>query len=237
LLFGKSEWPLMGLTEIKALRGIDWADFKGQGIQTFFFPDWELYRTNQAEMPYPLSWTRNRIAEAAKSTSDETLRDIADDCMTAIEQTYTWGIEYLKRETRLVKTPPSVGGANIYGYSPLAEQLFDFLEQQREDFLRSKDITPFDTSSMSVDLKETLDNIAQSQGMIAQILANQMKGRDNSVIEIPADVRAEAEKMSEQVASLVPDTKPNLCQATKKNGDPCGAPPKGDTQFCVFHSE
>lgn len=233
LLFNKSEWALMGLTEIEALRGIEWADFKSQGIQTFFFPEWESYRTRQSAMPYPLSWTRTRIIEAARSTSDSFYQSIADDCLTAIEQAYTWGIEYLKRETKLVKTPAS-GTGFVAGYSPLAEQLFEFLEQERDDYLRSKDITPFDANSMPVDLKETMDKIAESQAMIAQVLARMNPTNDNSVIEIPAEVKAEVEKMQDVVQAVSGAS--GLCKALKKNNEPCGAPPKKGSEFCVFHS-
>lgn len=222
LLFGKSDLPVKGVVEIKALRNWDWKAVKDAGIQRFFFPEWDAYKTGLEKMPVQLSWTRAQIQKAIASTSDDTLISIGEDMLLSAENFYAWGIDKLKVETTLVKTPPSPGASHVYTYSGMAEQLFEILEQQREDFLR-QDFTAlagnvqFSNTDTQKEFAEMMKKQDENQALIIELLAKQM-GKDMPITATVKPVHT-------------------LCPATKKNGEPCGAPPiKGET-YCTFHRD
>lgn len=220
LLYGKSELPSKGLVEIRNLRNVSWVDVKKEGYQTFFFPDWEKWRRG-APMPTQLSWTRNRIAEAIKSTSDDFLRDIGENMLTSCENFYAWGINKLKIATTLTKTPPNPGSQHVYTYSEFEEQLFTILEQQREDYLRQDFATlangiQFSDTNIQSQFMEQMQAIQQNQNLITQLLAVQQG------VTLPTET-VKVEK--------------TLCAALKANNDPCGAPPMKDSEYCVFHNK
>ena len=223
LLFGKSDYPSKGLVEIKKLRDWDWKDVKAAGIQRFFFPEWDAWkdRSNPAVLPIQLSWTRKRIQDAMRETKDDTLISIGEDMLASCENFYAWGIDKLKVETTLVKTPPSAGSQHVYTYSVMSEQLFEMLEQQREDFLRQDFAAvagnvQFSNADRQVEYDAMMKNMQATQDKIVELLANQLG----------------------TTAPPVEAAKPKtvLCNATKKNGEPCGAPPKDGTTHCVFHT-
>lgn len=232
LLFGKSDLPMKGVVEIKALRAVDWADFKKNRVQQFFFPDWDNYRQGTKTMPVELAWTRSRINEARSETSETTLQDIADDMLNSVEQFYAWGTEYLKRETKLVKTPPAPGSTFIYTYSGLAESLFTMLGHQREDFLRQDfgGQLSYGAGVGDPEMKELLKKQAENQALLIELLARQRTNGDGlGLTAVPEEVKEVVTSTVKTKAETV------LCAATKKDGEPCGAPPKGDSEFCVFH--
>lgn len=232
LLFGKSDLLNKGFIEVKALRGIDWAEMKRREVQKFFFPDWDEYKTYVKDMPYNLMWTRRQVEDRAGSTSETFFHNVAEDCLTAIENTYAWGIDRLKVESTLVKTPPPPGTGFVFRYSELAEQLFGFLDQQRDDFLRQD----FGNSNgnggvNNADLQRVVTQLAESQALIVQLLSNQQG--------LPKEVVAKAEELvaEQPVVSTKPVTPTVTCAAIKKNNEPCNGLPMGDTPYCVFHQE
>jgi len=230
LLFGKSDLPTKGFVELpKATRGMEWAEFKKQGIQKFFFPEWEEFKNNPGTLPQQLSWAREQIQTAAKNTSETFFRDIADVCLTSMETWYAWGTEYLKRETTLVKTPPAPGSHFVYTYSGLSEQLFDQLEHQRDDFLR-KDFggnnLPYGTGTTDPEMQAMMKQMAENQALLTKLLAGQQS--DNGIVALPEEIK-------EQITVSTPDT--TLCLGTKRDGEPCSAPPKAGSKYCGWHQD
>lgn len=231
LMFGKSELPRRGLVEIKALRGVQWVDFKNEGIQSFFFPEWEDYRRGK-QMPVELAWTRARIAEAIKSTSDSRLKSIGEDMLQSCQKFFDWGQSKLKTETILVKSPPDPVTKYVHSYSPLAEQLFGILEIQRDDYLR-QDISTLAndlsfTNAVTIDeLKPVLEQINNTQAILTQILANQMG----------QEVKAPQNASEPQETAIEVQAERTVCTGTKASGEPCHLPAKEGTDRCGFHQE
>lgn len=125
-----------GLAELTALRGFEYDRVKELRIQQHFFPEWDDYAAGRKKMPVALSWTRQQIQNGIDGTDDAVLRSVGADMLKAVDAFYYWGLDRLKIETTLVKSPPNPGTQFVFSYTDLGEQLFDILEVNRDDFLR-----------------------------------------------------------------------------------------------------
>src|SRR5574343_388612 len=173
-----------GVVELEALRGWKYEDVKAARFQQFFFPDWDEYATGTKVMPKEVSWTRKSIETALASLTENdeasnTLRSIGKAMLKSVDAFYQWGLARLKTESIVIKdtTIPAINRV----YTPLAEQLFEMLEQERDDYLRSS-VTDLSAGmnmaapAQSEQFAEVLNRMATNQELLTKLLIERAGG-------------------------------------------------------------
>lgn len=145
----------MGIREVEVLQNIDppkpikdgqgrtvgYSESLAHSIQREIFPDWDAYLLGEnATGGKAFFRTSVKLGDYLRARRAELFGDaldVIDVLIESNEQFIRWGTAYLSRMSRLVKAAPTPGG-DTYSWSPLALQLFDMLELNKEEFLMRK---------------------------------------------------------------------------------------------------
>lgn len=202
-----------GFVEFTQLAGVEYKDFKASGLQEFVFPEWKDILLGVGELPIKLSELELHFRTRRNDTSDDSIKGILDAWLQSCDIYRNWGMNYLKFSSQLVKLPAYQG--HLFTYSELAEMLFIQLEVRREDLISSdRDLAEIVAKASAgnaistQDVMAVMDKLAESQGLIAQLLAGQQNP--------PA-----VEKVQ--------------CSALNAKGEQCGASPVENSEFCRHH--
>jgi hypothetical protein len=224
-----------GVVEVKALAGIDYADFKKSGIQELVFPEWVKILSGAEKLPLKLSALMSLLNERRSVSGDTTFREIIDTYLLSGEQYRDWGVRYLKYSAMLVRQPAHQGF--VHTYSDVAEMLFEQLEVRREDLIRmvnedqGSPITA--TSTSDAEVADMRRQMAKMQELLVDLLSGKVPvGTKAPVSTEPVveaataekvqaqDSQAEAEKPAEE--SKATNLDPRLCQAiSSSSGRQC----------------
>lgn len=215
ILQGERNNTSSGIVEIKQLAGVEYADFRASGLQEFIFPEWAKIVAGIGVLPNKISALQAHLTERKNATSDQDIKSVIEVYEASCDQYRTWGMNYLKFSSQLVRLPAHQGF--VHTYSELAEMLFEQLEVRREDMMSSEkelaEIIAKASSGNGISSAETnviLERLAANQELLTQFLVNQ-----NPPVE------------------TVPDTV--KCTGMKANGDACGASPIEGSDRCRHH--
>lgn len=218
-LLGVERQNSKGIVELTQLAGMEVQEVRESGIQTFVFPEWAEIMAGYKTLPIKLSELRTHIESRQKETSDESIKTVIDQMLSACEQYYVWGHNYLKTASTLVKQA-GVGGF-VHTYGELAEQLFIQLEIRREDLLtKDQDIADIvarasqGNNVSNGEMMQVLKMLADNQAALTQML-----GGKSPVVTEPAQ-----------------ETEVRLCGQPKANGEPCSRTLEDGQIACFQHA-
>jgi hypothetical protein len=206
ILQGERNNTSKGVVELTDLIGVELNVFGESKLQEFIFPEWEQIKLGVAVLPAKLSELQKQIDARLQATSDDTIRNIIRQMLSACEIYRTWGIRYLKISSDLVKLQFNNGFSHTH--SELAEMLFEQLEVTPVDLLRdarnAPAVTVTDTVSDS-DIRATMAQIAQVQQQMAELL-----GRSQA-----------AQAQTETRTATAPAEIEAVCAGLNAKGEPC----------------
>lgn len=171
----------IGVNEVPALKGIEYADFPKTGYQELFFHK----KYNTPDFPETLHGLVELIRTAPRGDRD--FEEVRDLLLTAAEEFRTFGETYLEAQNTLVRKPPNETGFT-YSYSATAETLFKQLNYERVDQHLNKQ------ARQSGDIATAIEKIADLQ---AQMVQGRTYSEDESVVKMMQQQLEEQRKQLE----------------------------------------
>lgn len=223
ILQGERNNTSKGIVELTQLAGVEFSEFRASGLQEQIFPDWQKITAGVANIPTKISELQLHFEGRKAQFQDKSIRDLIDGMLASCDQYRTWGLNYLKFSSQLVRLPANHGF--VHTYSELAEMLFEQLEVRREDMMSTdrdlaeimakanagNNISSAETQALLAKMTELLTHV------VGQAPAKNVGVETVPVEAVPVDVR--------------------VCGKPKANGEPCTRTLEAGEMACFQHKD